>query len=380
MFNIGKFWETIETNVINSPRQPPSILTIPRDHVDKNIDGTLNFKLKKDLHYFTVMVNEMFLSKARKWFDVIDPVVYVVSEFTYRGPQIVPFLVGPTLLKERGMPDKVANGTIVRNTCVAGPHPYRGGGLTLSIALCETDTKNVLRPLLQVIESTAGALGFSPALAPYTKVANVLISGFQTLFSAGGATPLASFRDSFGPNFNTPFQPSYFALIDQPDVDPMTLWVRENQLVQGATLDGAVPYRDGDFVLYSIGCPDENTRDDLENLPFNDLWERVQKEAGSPVEDPNFKSAVQLMVALYQEIVLSPDLTETHADSLAEHYNARMRKIHEDAKKFGHLAGKDERDEKQARLDRARELSLELLKPYIQRSSSERSKLYIDHS
>ena len=362
-FDLGKFWKTIQTNVINSPRQPPSILTIPRDHVDKNRDGSLNFNLKKDQHYFTVMVNEMYLSNARKWFNVIEPVVYVVSEFTYSGVrQVAPFLVGPSLLKERGLPDNVANGTVLRNTLVIGPHPYRGGGLTLSVALCETQTNNVLRPLLQVIESTAGALGFSPALAPYAKVANIVIDGFQTLFNAEGVTPLASFRDSFGPTFNTPFQPSYFVLIDKPNVDPKRLWVRENQLVQGAALDEAKPYRDADFVLYSIGCPDENTRDDVEVLPFNDLWMRVQSEAISPVDDPNFKSALQLMVTLYQGIRLSPDLTKTHADSLAEEYNLEMRKIHETAQRIGHHAGEEEGDEETQRIDEVRRMSLALLK------------------
>ena len=362
-FDLGQFWKTIQTNVINSPREPPSILTIPRDHIDKNRDGSLNFSLKKDLHYFTVMVNEMYLSNARKWFNVIEPVVYVVSEFTYSGArQVAPFLVGPSLLKERGLPDNVANGTVLRNTLVAGPHPYRGGGLTLSVALCETQTNNVMRPLLQVIETTAGALGFSPALAPYAKVANIVIDGFQMLFKADGVTPLASFRDSFGPTFNIPFQPSYFVLIDKPNVDSKTLWVRENQLVKGTSLDEAKPYRDADFVLYSIGCPDENTRDDVEELPFNDLWMRVQSEAHSPVDDPNFENAVQLMVALYQTIGLSPDLTQTHADNLAEQYNARMRKIHENAKRIGHHAGDEEDDEEKQRIDEVRKRSLALLK------------------
>jgi hypothetical protein len=357
-----KFWKTVETNIINSPRKSPSVVTIPRKQIDKNHEGSLEFSLKKDHHYFTVMVNEMFLSKQRHWFETIDPVVYVVSEFTYQGKrQVSPFLVGPNLLKERGIPDNIANGTIVRNTCVCGPHPYRGGGLTLSVVLCEAQTGNVLRPLLQVIESTTGALGFSPALAPYVKVANVLMEGFQQLFSSGGATPIASFRDSFGPNVGTALRPTYFALIDDPGVNPATLWVRENQLVQGGSLEKAVPYRSSDFVLYSIGCPDENTRDDVEELPFNDLWKRVQQEAASPVEDPNFKSAVQLMVTLYQGIVLSPDLTEAHADGLADQYNTRMRKIHDDAKKFGHLAAQEEGDDTKQRLDRARKMSLALL-------------------
>jgi hypothetical protein len=363
VLDLAAFWKTIDSRILNSPRASPSVITIPRDHIDRNRDGSLNGAFRKDHHYFHVMVNEMYLSQARKWFNTIDPVVYVVAEFTYQGKrQIAPYLVGPGLLKERGVPDRVAHGTMLRNTSVAGPYPYRGGGLTLSVVLCEAQNQNVIKPLLKILESTAGALGFSLALGPYVKVASILMDGFEALMNSGGATPLAGLRDSYGPNFGTPFRPAYFALIDEPAVDLKTLWVRENQLVRGTSLEAAEPYRGADFVLYSIGTPDNNTRDDVEELPFNELWNRVKQEAASPVKDPNFKNAVQLMVTLYQSIVLSPDLTEGHADNLAEEYNTRMRKIHADAEgMWGHLEGGEEGDETKQRMDRARKMALSLV-------------------
>jgi hypothetical protein len=357
--SIDQLWNAIQTRIIESPRTSPSVLTIPRDHVDKNTDGSLDFAFRSDTHYFQVIINEMYLRRDRRWLTDIEPVVYVVSEFTYNlKAHISPFLVGPTLLKSRGIPDNVADGTILRNTSVAGPYPYRGKGLTLTVVLCESKSDNVLRPLLRVVENTAEALGFSPLLAPYTKVANVLMSGFDALFNAGGVSPLVGLRDSYGPNFGTKFMPSYFALIDKENVSPDTLWVRENQLMHGSSLKSSKPYRDADFVLYSVGCPDDNVRDDMDELPFEALWQRVQKEAATPVDDPDYKNARTLMSALYQEIVLSPDLTEAQADALADTYFDRMSKIHERAKRVGLLSPADAADEAQRRLARARERAL----------------------
>jgi hypothetical protein len=358
----SELWKTIQAKIISSPRIQPSVVTIPRDHVDRNHDGSLDFTLRKDQHYFSVVVNEMFLGKARNWFSTIEPLVYVVTEFTYQGKRhAAPFVVGAGLLKERGLPDSVANGTILRNTCACGPHPYRGGGLTLSVVLCAAQTGTALRPALKLIESTAAALGFSPALSPYLKVAGILMDGFETLFETGAVTPLVGFRDSFGPAAGSPLQPGYFALIDSPGVDPRRLWVRNNQLYEGGTLEASAPYRGGDFVLYSIGCPGP-LRDDVAELPFNELWKRVLEEAASPVEDPNYKNARQLMVTLYQSIVLSPDLTEPHADALAEEYAARMKKVHAEAVKYGMMAGEERApSSEQQRAARDRRLSWALL-------------------
>ncbi len=92
-------------------------------------------------------------------------------------------------------------------------------------------------------------------------------------------------------------------------------------------------------MLYSIGGLPDKRRDDKDQLPFRALWQRIQKEAASPLEDPNYKNAKTLMATLYQEILLSPDVTEPDADALVDEYEQRMKKIHTRAVAIGNLEG-----------------------------------------
>jgi hypothetical protein len=359
---IDELWPKIRANIINSPRKQASTIEILRDHIDENQDKSMDAAFLARKHYFQVLINEMYLGNEREWLHKVDPVVYVVSEFTYAGkPQTVPFLVGPSLLKEKGIPDKYASGMVIRNTSVSGLHPYRGGGLTLTISFCEARGDNLLRPLLQVIESTAKALDFSPILSPYTKIAEVLMSGFESLFNAGGLSPFAGLRDSFGPNINVFFRPAYFAIIDEEKVDQSKLWVKEKQLMKGSSLATATPYRDADFVLYSFVSPTNNERDDLDNLPFNPLWQRVRGEAKSPIDDPNYKNARILMANLDQEVSLSPDLTEAQAESLVTEYYDRIHADHELAKRRGAMGEEKDTSDEGRRRDEARKRALKNL-------------------
>jgi hypothetical protein len=363
MSNFSFFMKEMVEKVKSSPRPSPSILEIPRNHIDKNQNSELDYSFKRDQDYFQVIINEMYLTEARKLAVNIDPLVYCVSEFTYRGQaqtQVIPYLVGPSMLKEKGVPDKYTKGMIIKNTCVSGLHPYRGAGLTFSIILLEA-RQNAIRPLLNVIEKVSGALNFSPAIAPYMTVANVLMDGFELFFNAGGVEPIIGLRDSYGPNLKITFQPSYFALIDQPEVDPATLWVSNNQLMVGNSLNSAKNYREADFVLYSFMGPQENRRDDLEGLPFNELWTSVRTEAASPKDDPDFKNARLQMSTLYQVMLNSPDLTEPQAETLADQYFDKMQQIHKKAKKIG-LQGAQVTDEEQARQDKIRARALEIAK------------------
>ena len=360
MSNIAQLWNKINTSIINSPRQMPTTVAIPRDHIDENQAGAPEWNFKKDQHYFQVIINEMFLVNSRQWFNQIDPVVYIVSEFIYNGqPQIVPFIVGPGLVKRLGVPDEYNKGILLRNTNVSGIRPYRGGGLTLTVVLCQSNN-NLLRPLLDMIESVSGALDFSPVLAPYMKIANVLMDGFQMLYDSNGVTPVVGLRDSYGPSVNVPFQPGYYALIDASAIDSKQLWVVDRQLKVGNTLETAVPFRSADYVLYSISNPVDNTRDDIDTLPFGDIWERVKKEAATPVDDPDYKNAKIMMVNLYQNIVLSPDLTEPQADTLTDSFKDRMVAIHQRAVSLG-LMGGEEGVEEDNRAVSARKNALDIL-------------------
>jgi hypothetical protein len=220
--------------------------------------------------------------------------------------------------------------------------------------------------LLNVIERISGVLNFSPALAPYMNVASVLMEGFETFFNAGGVEPLVGLRDSFGPNLNIPFQPGYFALIDAPDVDEKTLYVQKNQLMSGNSLESAKPFRAADYVLYSIIGPEQDRRDDIDTLPFNDLWHKVRIEAASPVDDPNYKNARLQMATLYEMMIASPDLTEPHAFDLTDDYVELMETIHKKAKKIGLKAGGEPKTEQERaakeRQDNTRRRALDIAK------------------
>jgi len=360
--DIASFFKFVNQRVLSSPRKPAATIAIPRERVDEFQGKPREEPFKRDTHYFQVVINEMFLSKARKWFWEIDPVVYVVSEFSYNGKaQVVPFLVGPNLLKEQGVPDSVASGTILRNTVVSGLHPYRGGGLTLTVVLCEVSGENVLKPFLGILETTAKALDFSPALAPYAKVASLVMDGVETLFKSNGVTPIAGLREPYGPTHNTLFQPSYFAILDAQGVAEDKLWVRKKQLCHGDSLDTAKPYRGADFVLYSFAGTQDNERDDIDTLPFRDLWERVRHDALSPKDEPDFASARQLMSTLCQQVMTSPDLTDAQGGKLADEWFAKMNELHEKAKRYGPMSGEDAVAETE-QLVRARERALKMLK------------------
>jgi len=360
LLDFETIWNKID-GIIREQRKMPSTVRIPRNHIDENLKGQWDAKFVKDQSYFHVLINEMYLGRQREWFNRVDPVVYVYAQFIYSGNKdhAVPFLVGPNLLKERGVSDQFLGGLIMRNTDVTGINPYRGGALILSVVLCEAKGDNVLRPLLKVIESAAGALDFSPALGAYVKVAKVLMDGFDQLFGTGMVTPLVGLRDMFGPSLDMPFRPGYFALIAAPEVAPETLWVREHQLVKGSSLQDAKPYRDADFVLYSVNSIPDDMRDDYDTLPFNDLWGRVKTDASSGKDEPNFASARQQMSTLYQAIMLSPDLTDKQRLSLASDYVRQMNETHETAKKLGLQAGEGGEE---SELDAIRIRALEIAK------------------
>ncbi|MBL9172122.1 MAG: hypothetical protein JNL10_01185 [Verrucomicrobiales bacterium] len=320
-------WDRLWQRIKSSGRELPSSYRIPPSQTD--LPAELRGPFVPGEHYFEVRVNELFLTASRKWLAELDPLVVVVAEFTYdREERTLPFLVGPALVKKLGA--QAPQGMLLQNTRVAGLHPYRGGRLGLTVVLCESRVKDHGRELLELIEGTAAAFGAAAALGAYLKVARVILDGVDSFLGFGETVPLAGLRTEFDSDQSHPLTPGYFVLINRPDVDPATLWVREGQLLQGTSAATARPYRGADFVLYSVMRPADNERDDLTTLPFYPLWERVQAEAAHPSEE-HFKSAKVNLAALYQAMVASPDLNPTQADTLIDRYAARMKAIHERA-------------------------------------------------
>jgi hypothetical protein len=96
MKSLVERFKDVWNQVRQTQTEKPGQIAIPRDHIDngKNLGG----KFERDEHYFQVEVNEMFLTYEREWFAKYDPMVLVVSEFTYdKKVEAVPFVVGPMM-------------------------------------------------------------------------------------------------------------------------------------------------------------------------------------------------------------------------------------------------------------------------------------------
>ena len=348
---IEKIWNRIR----ESESQLPTRIAIPRDQVmsDKEMGGPF----ERDEHYFQIDVNEMFLTYKRKWFNEYDPMVLVISEFSYaKERRTVPYVIGPSLIKgaiqESGK--TLPSGMLFTNTRVAGIHPYRGGGLTIAVVLYRLRGEDYLRKLMKVVETAAGALSFGTALAAYLKVGDVILNGVDSLFDLGAIDPVVGHRQEFKQGF----EPGYFVLIDMPEqeVSNYKFWVLKDQLFAGDTRDTAEPFRNADYVLYSIS--QIKKRDDLDLLSVYPLWERVAQEA-TVAEEKYWMNAKSYMNNFYQAMVLSPDLTFAQTDELYDEYTTKMDIIHKRATKISSLSSKDQ--EALSELDQARSKAVAIL-------------------
>ncbi|MCW5319161.1 hypothetical protein GTQ43_37850 [Nostoc sp. KVJ3] len=332
-------FQTIWNQIQKTPTKIPTRVSIPRSHVDSGtaMGGTF----QNNAHYFQVRINEMYLANSREWFSKYDPLIFVVSEFTYdKKFEAVPFIVGPTLIEKYGQ--KAPTGMVFSNTRVAGVHPYRGGRLTLSIILCRVQKENYAKGLLRLVENTTKIIDFSTALSTYIKLGGILLDGIETLFGLGGTESLIGIRRELDPDAGDIMEPGFFVLIDKPEtqLDTNQLWVRDNQLVYGSSPSEAKPFREADYVLYSIVQTSE--RQDETTLPFYPLYERVKESAFNPSKNspPQIKAN---LLNLYQTLFLSPDLTPIQARKLFNSYVAEIKEIYKEAIGIGSL-GTDEFD------------------------------------
>jgi hypothetical protein len=345
----------------HSEAKIPSRVDIPSGHVVDGGDLGTNFKPNE--HYFQVRINEMYLTYGRQFWTDFDPMVFVISEFDYnKEKQAVPFIVGPMMMEKHGKIEKddkkMPKGMIFSDTRVAGLHPYSGGRLILSVVLYQAQRGNYAKEILRLVENAANVLDFSTALSTYTKIANVVLDGVEALFGLGNLNPVMGFRKECDPDANDKLTPSYFALVNKPEdqLDIDQLWVSNNRLLYGESKEKAKPFRSADFVLYSIA--QTSARSDLTTLPFYPLWERVIEEATGPTEE-NWKSAKSNMLSLFQTMMLSPDLTESHALKLTEEYRTRMKLVRDHALRT--VAMGDKKKPKPVELDTVRQKSIEIL-------------------
>lgn len=310
---------------------PQVELRVPNSNVDSQSIVFAPFQANSD--YFQVRINEMFLSSKGGWFAQYVPVVTTISEFCYDGDEhVAPFVVGPAMMERFGK--KIAEGTSYYNTRVAGLHPYRGGRISLAVALCKMQVDSPAGKLVSFIESLGEALDFATSMGSLLRISKVLLEGFKMLHA--DSTVLLSLRREFDPAAGDEVAPGFYLLSTDESLKPEQLWVRDGRLLVGKSLAEALPYRGSDFVLYSLVKPPSPERGDLASLAFSKLWQNVQKQAAIPTDDA-WTSAKASMVQLYQAILLSPDLTPGQGNKIAKQYREQLVGIRKDAQELAAL-------------------------------------------
>jgi hypothetical protein len=340
-----------------TPMQIPIRADISLDHVVNYKPDQTSFLA--DQHYFQVYINEMYLTNEREWFKVYDPMVFVVSEFIYdKKIETVPFVIGSSMLKQFGR--EIPKGMIFSDTRTIGPTPFRGGNFALAVILYKSARKNYLNEILTLIENVCNIMPVASMIGMYLKTAKVAMSGMEKLLDMGDIVPLVGHRREFTSGQTIPFTPGYYVIMDLPEShqNDYELWVKDRRLFYGNDPQNLEPFRDADYILYSI--TQSNERDDISTLPFYPLYQNTIDEADTANED-KWQTAKVNLINLYKSLMLSPDLTLTNARSLRARYRREVKDTHDHAVNTA-VMGKKEGSKESSLMKEIREESLSMLR------------------
>jgi hypothetical protein len=260
----------------------------------------------------------MHLAENRQWFTVYDPLVVVVAEFNHGGERIVvPTVIGPNLIRKQDGADQPRHGVVLLDTRVTGPHPYRGGDVDLSVAFYQVRQTDHVRSLLKVVDGLSAALGGPGELPLVAKAGGALLEGVEGLLGLQETVYLAGHRISLANTPLDPFTTGFSALVAPPAPHDLSALRVQDRRLYTVAADGAVrPYRESDFALLSISGSD--ARGDENLLPFYHL--KTEGLAALWDGEDGLKRGKANLIAAYQEMRRSPDVTTAEAGRLFAHW------------------------------------------------------------
>jgi hypothetical protein len=295
-------------------REPlPMVATIPPDRCLP--PGCAGNPIAKDQTYFTVRVNELHLAENRKWWHEYDPLVLVVTEFNYGRERVaIPTVVGPNLIRRQSQSDKPVYGTVLLDTRVTGPHPYRGGDVDISCSFYAVERVNYAKALLRCVDNLSEAIGGPADMAAIAKTGSALVAGLDGLLGLQETRYLAGHRVSTAFSPLDPFRTGYSVLITPPTPNIADLRVDGRRLEAKASRGEFQSYRQSDYVL--LGITGGEARGDENVLPFYGLKMRALEAVW---DGPGgVKRAKANLASAYQEMRRSPDLTAAEAGRLLD--------------------------------------------------------------
>lgn len=278
-------------------------------------EGVAGAEIAKDEAYFTVQINELYLAGGRNWWVTFDPMVLVIVDFVYGSKKIsIPKFIGPNLIDQKI--GKVPHGFVLNDIAVAGPHPFRGGRLGISVILYKVKKQDYATGILKFIEGVSSAVGMPADIGTLEKVGGTILQGAEMLMGLGDSVPVAGHRIEIDGALITGLTSSFSALIADKNIDASSLRVKDGRLWVDAA-GGPAKYDGSDYVLYSL--LGTKSRGDERTLPFYSLREQSLNAALS-ADEAGLKRAKAILLSLYQQMVVSPDLTSEETDALFDTY------------------------------------------------------------
>jgi hypothetical protein len=291
----------------------PAVAAIPPE--DCRPDGSAGARIRRDEDYFTLRVNEMHLGANHQWHKVYDPMVLVVTEFNHDKQRVtVPCVVGPNLVRKQTAGQNPVHGSLVLDTRVAGPFPYRGGDIDISISFYQVERADHARVLLNVIERLSDSVGGALQLGMVAKTGAALLEGVEGLLGLKGTVMLTGHRLSLATSPLDPLKTGFCAMLAPPvPADRSALAVYDRRLhLRDAASSSFAPYRDSDYVL--LGIDASTSRDDeglhrffeMKTDALNALWDGGDGMARAKAN----------LITAYQQMLKSPDIVTAEARTL----------------------------------------------------------------
>ena len=293
--------------------------------------------------YFGLTLNQLNLAKGREWYSEYEPLVYIAVDFLYGTTRItVPKLIGPSALGAN-LPAKsnLPHGFLVEDIRVTGPHVYRGEQVGITLVLFKVRSTNYSQRLLQMAESLSDAIGIA-GVGALTKMGGSVMKGIETLFGAGDTQPVLGRRVELKASPLDGFREQANALLDSSEDVRREISLVGNRLCA----PGTEQYSSSDFALYSIW--QRQARETEVELPF---YPDVMKmyAAAATGDDQGWQRAKATLVAIYQEMLTSPDLTTPDAERLFQKYKAELVKQRAAAKSINIMGESGARQTKEER-------------------------------
>jgi hypothetical protein len=317
---LGRFGGALE-GLLAGHTPGPVIGFLPDDHCTPS--GVAGQTIGKDRMYFEFRAHQLFLANNRLLWTTHDPVAVVAAGFIYNGEAItVPRIVGPNLIATVGGPagaiGEAIHGTVLEDTLVAGPYPYRGGDVDVTVRLYAVERDNKARTLLRTAERLTGAIAGPGGISTFEKTTEAVLSAIESVFGLMPMRYLAGARLAARKG-TLPFRSGYVAVVVPPSAPINTFRVNSDRLCHDAG-QGPRPWDGSDFVL--LGIHGMESRGDESRLPFYRLRDRAIRAVADGEE--SWQRAKGYLITAYQEMSVSPDVTQAEAGRLFDEWIETM--------------------------------------------------------